>query len=313
MKTTLVTLSCLALSVAVSFAWSARRADVAADAELAAVAQQAATTTTAIQRLETQLVTREKENGDLRSTLARVAAAGKAPRPVAAPVLLAELEQRIAASRSTAPAPANQLLGMAARRADVRSMHQQFFAKRGLSPEQIDRFLAIDRRRFEADMDVSALVKQGVVAEDDPVVVKLKTDTKSEQDAAFRELLGDEGFMELQEQRRMTAATEMMKGFAGMAAIYGAALDRAQLNRLVQIVAEADNTYRAGGSVNFAGVDWERVDALARPLLDDAQWAILQNLGSGMSYNWAYSRAEHAINKATLADAGSSGRAAVKK
>ncbi|MBI5768040.1 MAG: hypothetical protein HZA93_09610 [Verrucomicrobia bacterium] len=306
MKTTLLTASCLALGVAVAFAWSARRADIAADAELASVAQQAATTTAAIQRLETQLAATEKETGDLRSTLARTGAAGKAPRTAATPVSLAELEQKIAASRSTAPTPAGQLLGLDVRRADVKAANQQFFVKRGLSPDQIDRFLAIDRRRHEADMDVSALVKQGVVAEDDPVVVKLKADTKSEREAAFRELLGEEGFKELQEHWRLLAATEMMKGFAGMAAIYGGALTRTQLDQLVQIVAEADSTYRAGGSVNFLGVDWDRFDARARPLLNDTQWAILQNLGSGMPWNWAYSRAQHAINKAVLADAGSS-------
>jgi hypothetical protein len=273
------------------------------------VVHEATATEAAIHVAEARLEAAVQQRGTLRAELAgakATAVTAARVQPAAPTLSLEELQQKILASRAT-DRPPEQLRDLAMNRAGLMPTYQSFFAARGLSPGQIERFIAISQNRFAANQDVSALVSQGVVAADDPGVEKLRAQIKSEHDAAYRELLGEAGFGELQEIWRLEVARGLVTGFAGMATIYGAALARGQLEQLVRAVASADSGYQAGGRVSSSldTIDWDQVDAEARPLLTDAQWEIFKNMGAPLGYSWSQSRAFWAITKAKRSEAAS--------
>lgn len=90
---------------------------------------------------------------------------------------------------------------------------------------------------------------------------------------ARRALVGESGFRRWQEYNRTAVARNMISGFAGVAVMAGKPLTSQQLEQLVQVIANGSSSYRSGQSVALPlkSIDWDFVDAQARPLMTDAQ------------------------------------------
>lgn len=311
MKTTLIVVTVVICAVVAGVASNASRIEGETAVRVAAVLQKVSAAQAKIRQAEERIAAAEGEQAETQSVLAgwqktKATNDNSAPRLQAAPAIsAAELEKKLVEARQQGERPATQRLQLEERRAGLRPDYRQFFEKLRLSPAQIERFVEINLKRFAADMDISALVKQGVVAGSDPAVATLRADVKAEQDTAYRELLGESGFQQLEEEWRTEVAKGLVKGFAGMAVLEGVPFTAAQLQQLVQIVANADSSYRAGGRVSYsmATIDWDLVDAQVRPLMSEAQWVLFNNSANlWAGYNWAYSRCRSAIEKAAQAD-----------
>ncbi len=311
MKTIFTLGAAVLVVVAVGTAWHASRLAHEADDALAVVTGKAASAEAEIHRAERRLAQAESARAELQTALARwqkTNPAGPSPvlsRSVTTAVSAEELERKLADARQQGQSAAAQQFGLEEYRAGLVPGYRQFFEKLGLSPAQIDRFVGIAMKGKESGRDLSALIKQGIVAENDPVVEKMKADIKTEMHSAYRDLLGESGFQQFQEFARTGIAKDMVKGYAGMALIAGAPVTAAQIEQLAQIVAHADSSGGSANSYTSATIDWDLVDAQARPILSDEQWAVFRSCYCDVGFRWAASRSASAIAKAVQADAAS--------
>lgn len=307
MKTILVIVFGAFFAGASGAAWNAARVARETDVALAVFVQKEVRVNAEIQQAEKRIAVAEREDAAMRATLVGLqkAKAASRPGPSAGPAASAqELEKKLTEARQHLEDPKAQLPQLAERRAGINAKFGVFLQKLGLAPAQIERFVDIRTKRYEHDMDLGALVKQGVVSSDDSVVVKLREQAAAEEAAAYRELLGESGFDRLHEYDRTAVARDLVTGFAAVAVIAGSPLARAELEQLVQAVANGCSNYRSGGAVSWKNdtIDWEIVDAQARPFLTDAQWALFKNNSYLPGFSISQSRFKAAIAKAAQAD-----------
>jgi len=171
--------------------------------------------------------------------------------------------------------PEYQLLTLKQERAHLLAIYGVLFRKLGLTPEQITRFQDITLKQKEREMDLQAIKEERHLSEDDPAIQKMQGDANEATRAAQRELLGEAGLKSYQDYQRTTWLREMMVGWAGGAAVViREPFTPAQGEQLVQIMANASDSYRNG---SWAKTDqpgyWDAVAAEAKKILTPTQLA----------------------------------------
>jgi len=304
MKKSLIIVIGVIFAGAAGVAWNVARGTREADAAFAAVAQKEAWTNAQIRLTEKRLDAAESEAARLRAVLAGLQE-GKAPGPAVPPlrptptsISEQELAKKLAEFHEQVSKPIGQVQRLAQQGAKTASVYRPLFGTLRLSPAQTEKFIEIDLKSFEHSMDLEAVVGQGIVSRKDPVIAKLKAEAKAEEDASYRELLGEDSYQRLQEYRRGSVAWDLIQEFAAAAVMAGAPFTAPQLEQVVQVVANASSSYRSGQAVELDGIDWDIVDAQVRELMSSAQWEFFKM----EKYNRGYSQFLGAIRKAVQAD-----------
>lgn len=167
MKKTLVIALGVICAGASAVAWNATRATRTAKASLAAVTQQEVAAIAEIRLLEERAVAAEREEANLRSVHAglpqpRAVDSTNPPSKVVASAVDAQaLMKKVAEEREHASRPIGQLRELASQRKLTAITYLSLFNSLGLSPAQIERFIAIELKRFETSLDMKSAYGAG--------------------------------------------------------------------------------------------------------------------------------------------------------
>ena len=285
MKRTLSLIAGVVFIVAAGLAWTASRSVRTAEVARLEIAKKRLHTEAELQYAVAQLAEAKQTEADLRSALAepqRANASNVVKAPDASPKPMADDLARFLKYREALharriednKATATQLRKKAWSRVMCAMVDATFFKTQGLSPTQIEKFLELKTNHAAELRDVEALIDEGTVAQDDPVIAQFKRHKQAEHDAAMRDLLGgDEAMKALSEYERTFTPRYILGGIAGTAAVAGVPFTNTQLEQLVTIVANASPSYQRG---KWAGndIDWTAVDAQARAILTDRQFTV---------------------------------------
>jgi hypothetical protein len=203
--------------------------------------------------------------------------------------------------------PKVQNLSFASMRVSLASKYAYLFRELGLSSAQSEKFLDITLKRVEQGVDLGAAVRAQGMSADDPVVDKLGLQMRQECETAQRELLGEAGFRQLQDYERTADMRELVRSTASAATVAGTPFTPPQAEQLIQVLANANDKYRSGGKASVQNTDWDAVEAPARALLSEAQYAFLQLSSRRLSR-----QADDLIGRARKADAASAAAPAAK-
>ncbi|MCX6952326.1 MAG: hypothetical protein NTV51_09200 [Verrucomicrobia bacterium] len=277
MKTGRLWMTVGVLAVA-GFGFALRQSQAAQDAEDAGA--EIARRRTAEEAEVTRLTGEARAAAEVRVALERELAALKAapaatvekPKPAKAK---AEAETEPSIAERLQRDPEYQLLTLKHERAHIQATHGALFQKLGLSAEQIARFQDIIFKKRERDMDLQAIMGERELDWNDPVVSKLRGEIESSYRAERLALLGEAGLAAAEQYDRSHWLREMMIGWAGGAAVVAREpFTPEQGERLVEIMANASETYRKGQYVNTGEPGyWAAVAAEAKKVLTPTQYA----------------------------------------
>ena len=276
--TTILTGTGVLVVVGLGVAWHHAGLVREAEAELAKLAGRRATASAEMQRLETRVAAVDGERVELRQTLATLqaaplAAAKPATASTSAPPRLPSIAERLQRE------PETQILWIAYQRSRATQRYGALLRALALAPFQVERFHVILSRRDEQNMDLNAVMSEQGLSARDPALVKTRQKTEAEYQTAQREFLGDEGYRQLLDFERTAPIREMVNGWAGGAvAITRAPFTAEQGEQLIQILANASESYRRGHVTNTFDIDWDTADAKAREILSDAQFTLFKTM-----------------------------------
>ena len=143
--------------------------------------------------------------------------------------------------------------------------------------EHVAKFESLESLHAKALVDIAASATENGVPLDDPAVNELIAREFDQYRDAQRAFLGEDGFEKLKQFARLIPVTKFVQQLATSVALSSAPLSSQQGDELSQVFANASSSYRAGGSATESTVDWGIVMASARPILDPAQFAALQD------------------------------------
>ena len=164
-----------------------------------------------------------------------------------------------------------QTLALSEWRAEAANRYAMFFRIAGLSPTEIDRFLDSMEDRDAQNMDLRHTAESQGLAENDPVIGKLRTQLLTDYTAAQQKLLGPPGYKQLQDYEGAATLREVVGDYAGAATMAGLPFTTQQIDQLVQAFATSAGA-RPSRFVNPQKIDWVRLDAVVRTILSPAQF-----------------------------------------
>jgi hypothetical protein len=172
-----------------------------------------------------------------------------------------------------------------------------FYLKIGLSPEQIDRFETILTDHWQSTEDLTAVAEAKGLADQDPSVAKLRAQATTSLQQAETELLSEDGYRQLQEYERTLPVRALTASLAERLYYTDAPLNRAQAERLTQILAGASKSYGEGAVADPEQLDWPAVLVQVQGILAPVQRSALEDQqqsiqGQKRFYEWAESRAK---------------------
>ncbi len=268
----------VAVVVGASFVLRERGIAQEADAALEEVERQRRAAQDELKGWSARALEAEQENKAMVTILEAYKA--DAPRVSVKPSVPAETEESQSYEKLLETNPQFQVRHLAMERSRIRKTHGAFFQQAKLTAEQVARYEEIDMKRQERAMDLEAIKSQKPLAKDDEVIKSMERDNAREAEQALRELLGDDGYRNLKEYNRTSWLREMMVGWAGGAAVVlREPFSAEQGERLIQVMAQASENYRAGWMVKATGADyWKAVESEARKILSPTQLAFFTTM-----------------------------------
>ena len=272
--------ACLAL--AVTALMKARLAGTA-ETSLANIASRQADLTRQVARNHGRIAAAEEEQLKLHTLLDGRHPAPMAAQPGQAKVLV--LDPKMAATAEAiartpwrdvvlAKNPELQARYLAARRRDLGVTYGPYLAEAGLTPAQAEKFKDIKVAAVENAMDLNSTMRARGLAETDPAVQLLRSQSEEAMHAAERDLLGEAGYQQLAEYERKMPTREFVSGLAASLVFSGDPISATQANQLTQILAEASESYRNGTQAISPGPNLDeplRTRQPAREPIDSAQ------------------------------------------
>lgn len=161
-------------------------------------------------------------------------------------------------------------LSRASSRARFHLEFQRLYRQLNLTPEQIDTFEAVMARQHEAQLDAAIARATG---QDVQTVFQRSGAAWSE---SMRQLLGDDGFKQLDDYLKTMPVRAFLDRFAVQSAAVGPALTPAQSDQLATLALANDVMYRQGKGTDPGTVNWNAVWDPATKLLTPDQLALLQ-------------------------------------
>jgi hypothetical protein len=151
------------------------------------------------------------------------------------------------------------------------------YAALRLSDAQRAEFERLAHARHDAEFSLGReRIMQGL-SKTDPAFVEKREGLVGPIDAQLRSLLGDEGFVQMQQFDRATPVRGLVEAVAGNVYYSSSPLTREQGQQLAQVFA-ATSTRQRGGRVEWTDLDWNAAAARAQTILAPAQFAALKAL-----------------------------------
>ena len=305
---TAATITALALVVG----WKSLRAARAAESAVAVIARNRINAEKDLRQEAARFAAAEKDRSVLQSQFDELQKPKRTEKVTPPPlVVLNSLERVVKASLEKSAQikedPKVQNLALASTRVSLAAKYALLFRSLDLSSAQSEKFLDITLKRLEQNEDLVTVVRAQGLSVDDPVVDKLGLEMRQECEAAQRELLGEAGFRQLQDYERTADMRDLVRSMAGAATVAGTPFTPQQAEQLIQALANANSAYRNGGKASVQNTDWDAVEAPARAILSDGQYAFLQLSSRRLSR-----QADDLIDRARKAEAASAGAPAAK-
>jgi hypothetical protein len=251
----------------------------AASAALEEIAAKDANVLAKLRQTERQMALIEQERAARRAEIdalrKRAVAATSIPAPSAAPArrLLSILEL-------IRNEPDAEMLYLKSRRAQLAARYGPLLRSFGLSAEMTAKFQDNHIKREEARMDLDDVLRTKGADESGTAVAKLRADAEAQYNAAQRELLGDEGFRQLQDYEDMSSWRATFSAIAGVAAVEHVPFSAVQADALVRAISDASRSSHHGQAFT-SDVDWQAFDMRARAILSADQYAVLNTMDPG--------------------------------
>lgn len=157
-------------------------------------------------------------------------------------------------------------------RANLGQRFGEFYWLAGLSPPQIAQFEELAVRRQEAAVDLATVASARGLNDADPAIASTRAQQDEQYEADQIALLGDTGYRQLQQFKRQEPAVGLLNNLAYFTQAAGdGSPTRAQTGQLLQIIANASQSFQQGRSLDLASVDWDQVVAQAADILSPAQ------------------------------------------
>lgn len=151
-------------------------------------------------------------------------------------------------------------------RAELGMEYGPLFRRLGLTPTQIEAFEDNWVHRDAAQIDLSAVVFAQKLSSSDPSVQELQKQNATAYFTAQQQLLGSDGFNQLQTYSAQLFGRMLVADTAGAAAVAGISFSPDQVQKLGDIVAPALVAAPAAGDT-----DWGAIDAHASGILSPEQ------------------------------------------
>jgi hypothetical protein len=302
----------LITALALVVGWKSVRAARATESAVAVIARNRVNAEKDLRQEAERLAAAEKDRSVLQSQFGELQKPKRTEKVTPPPlVVLNSLERVVKASLEKSAQreedPKVQNLSFASMRVSLAAKYAYLFRTLGLSSEQSEKFLDITLKRVEQGVDLGAAVRAQGLSVDDPMVDKLGLQMRQECETAQRELLGEAGFRQLQDFERTADMRELVRSMAGAATVAGTPFTPQQAEQLIQVLANANDKYRSGGKASVQNTDWGAVEAPARAILSETQYAFLQ-----LSSRRLTRQADDLIGRAIKADAASAAAPAAK-
>lgn len=261
-----------------------------------------------VRDLRTALVERRSRPGGAETKPATPAAAVSRSKP-AVPQTWADAVRQWDLERDR---PERQLRWFAQLREGNRRRYSPLWRRLGLEGAQREQFIAHLASRDERHDDLNAAARSQGIDLNDPGLVRLRGELYRDYEQAQRALLGEVGYVQLQEFERTAGLRNTVGSLAGLAAIEGVPLTMAQTEQLVLALAACSPGYGRGGAASVSDLDWNAVPAALAQVLTPEQRALLATQeapGGGLfhaKWNGALTRATRAERE--RAEAAKAGR-----
>jgi len=300
-RTGIIFLACAAIIVGAIFARRAHQALDATDAQRARLLAKITALTTRLHAAESDLAqakadwedeqasTSDSDRAAIRSTLWG--------RRLANPDSKSEAVEKLASKRLNDD-PKYQELRRKEMQLNVERDYGLFLVRENLTPDQAARFkkALAGREMDRADLKM-ALESQGLAA-DDPsgLVIKQQADDALRQVA--EDILGPDGFARLDAYDRQKTIWDKMSDCAVRSAGVGSPVSRAQVEQLVDYIAQNNPDYQEGKAVNEARIDWPAVHDYARTIMTPEQFDLFKSFTANDVISQKLKRALDAIGEA---------------
>lgn len=258
------------------------RSQTATD-EALALQQDLAAATRKQDQLNRELARLNEQLAAQRVAQARTAAASAAGAPASAPP----------SGGSWTIAPAYQKLSISSSLARRHLEFQRLYRRLGLSADQIEKFEDIMTIQDQANLDAQIVRKRG----GDPQTVFRESGPAWS--SAMKDLLGTDGFAQLQDYLKTTSVRAFIDAIAGPTAAIGDPLTSDQADQVFAAALVHDAMYQSGKGTDPGNVDWAAVWPAAEKILSADQLALLQSKVRG----WLTQQEEQRLLAAKLAAA----------
>lgn len=230
--------------------------------------------------METRVADAEKRVGELRTAISQRKFESQSSAPTATPKEKPAPKGRsLDIGHIIRDEPDAQVLFLESQRAGLRVRYGPLFCAAALSAEEAAAFQNNIIARNEKLMDLGNLEREADA--DAAAIARSRDAAEAEYRAAQAALLGPEKAVRWQEFERTASVREMVSTIAGVAVLEGVSLSSVQAEQVVRVVAQASASFRAGGAVSFAEVDWNAVEPRLREILWPAQIEIFRSLDPG--------------------------------
>jgi hypothetical protein len=192
-----------------------------------------------------------------------------------------------------------QAMYLEAERAALPTRYAAFVSDQGLSPEAAARFEAEEMAAAERTLDIKATAQAQGLVQTDPAVTTLLRQSDQDLKTSLEELLGADGYAQLQQFERTLPTRAFVDTLAGQLALTDSPLSAQQANLVVSQLCAANSSYQNGGAaispsvLNYMEimatqslapepVAWDSIKSQVQSTLGDSQYALLD---AAMRYN----------------------------
>jgi hypothetical protein len=188
-----------------------------------------------------------------------------------------------------------QAMYLEAERIALPSRYAAFVSALGLSQEQAGKFEAEELAAAERTLDIKATAQAQGLLLTDPAIATLLSQSDQELNADLTNLLGADGYSQLQQYDRTLPTRAFVNTLAGELALTGSPLNAQQANVLVGQLSAANSSYQNGGpatspsSVSYGElmatqsqaqepIAWDSIKSQVQANLTDSQFALLNSM-----------------------------------
>lgn len=188
--------------------------------------------------------------------------------------------------------PKLQAMYLQSERIALPARYASFVSAQGLSQDQALKLEAVEMAATERALDIKASAQAQGLAQTDPAVATLLTQSDEELKAAVEDLIGDDGYSNLQDYQRTLPTRDFVNTMAGELAFTDSPLNAQQANQLIRELSAANTSYQNGGPAvsprlqNYSElmatqglaqepVAWDSIESQVQNLLTNTQFSLL--------------------------------------